>query len=550
MSRCARRATTPRVVERCRDARERRIRARASNARAVELLRWEDASSPTHFERAFPTGGRHRTELWTRAEASATGGEPVVGIMSPSCAALLELSREEANEATFAALAGGESAWRGGETRAHAYAGHQFGKWAGLLGDGRAITIGTVIESEELGAFEVQLKGAGKTAYSRYGDGRASLASALREFLASEAMACLRVRTTRALCVTATNDGVVRQTASNKTMLLPGGVLTRVFERCGALRFGTFEWPASRGDDETTRALADYVIACGSWMDGELESMGDDDAYGSFLCAVARRSGELVARWQSIGFVHGVMNTDNASILGLSLDYGPFGFMEAFDENYSPNVDDDTGMYVYSSQPSRMRWNVERLCDAFARIAPKSARRRALEAFDDALTKTLYAEYSKKFGVEIRDSRTYDEIVGRFHRVLARGRFDFTTSHRALGPFASCVVARGESATASTLAFEMFAHVRREEGVEEAFESDAALASAVSDFGRAYADALLRRPDVDPHERRLTQDASNPAIVPRAHVLDTVVRAACERDDWEPAREFLAALSSPYRDLA
>ena len=155
MSRCARRATTPRVVERCRDARRRRIRARASNGRAVERLAWEDASSPTHFERAFPTGGRHRTELWTRAEASATGGEPVVGIMSPSCAALLELSREEANEATFAALAAGESAWRGGETRAHAYAGHQFGKWAGLLGDGRAITIGTVIESEELGAFEV-----------------------------------------------------------------------------------------------------------------------------------------------------------------------------------------------------------------------------------------------------------------------------------------------------------------------------------------------------------------------------------------------------------
>lgn len=367
MSRCARRAATPRDY--VATARRRRTRARASTARPVELLRWEDASASTSFERAFPAGGRYRTELWTRAEASATGGEPVVGVMSSSCAALLELSCEEANEATFAALAGGESAWRK-RARANAYAGHQFGKWAGALGDGRCITMGTVL-SDDFGAFEVQLKGAGKTAYSRHGDGRASLRSALREFFASEAMAALGVRTTRALCVTATNDGVVRQTASNKTMLLPGGVLTRVFERCGALRFGTFEWPASRGDDDTTRALADYVIACGA-LDGELESVGCDDSYGSFLCAVARRSGELVAKWQAIGFVHGVMNTDNASVLGLTIDYGPFGFMEAFDEQYSPNVDDDTGMYVYASQPSRMRWNVERLCDAFARIARRA----------------------------------------------------------------------------------------------------------------------------------------------------------------------------------
>jgi len=546
MSRCARRTSTPRVLSRP-AARRHRTRARASNARPVELLRWEDASASTSFERAFPAGGRYRTELWTRAEASATGGEPLVGVMSQSCAALLELSCEEANEATFAALAGGESAWRK-RARANAYAGHQFGKWAGALGDGRCITVGTVL-SDDFGAFEVQLKGAGKTAYSRHGDGRASLRSALREFFASEAMAALGVRTTRALCVTATNDGVVRQTASNKTMLLPGGVLTRVVERCGALRFGTFEWPASRGDDDTTRALADYVIAYGA-LNEELESVGGNDSYGSFLCAVARRSGELVAKWQTIGFVHGVMNTDNASVLGLTIDYGPFGFMEAFDEQYSPNVDDDTGMYVYASQPSRMRWNVERLCDAFARIAPKNARRRALEAFDDAYEKTLYAEYSKKFGVEIRDSHTFDDIVGRFHQVLARGRFDFTTSHRALGPFATCVGARGESATAATLALEMFAHVRREEGVEDAFEPDNALASAVSDFGRTYAGALLRCADVDARERRVAQDASNPAIIPRAHALDAVARAACERDDWAPAQEFLAALSSPHRDFA
>jgi uncharacterized protein YdiU (UPF0061 family) len=229
------------------------------------------------------------------------------------------------------------------------YSGHQFGVWAGQLGDGRAILLGDLDGPE--GRMELQLKGAGKTPYSRMGDGRAVLRSSIREFLCSEAMAALGIPTTRALVVTGSNQRVMREnieTAAVVTRMAPSFV-----------RFGSFEHWHYRDRQDELRLLADYVI------DGfypELRAAANP--YKELLAEVTRRTARMIAHWQSVGFMHGVMNTDNMSILGLTLDYGPFGFMEAFDVNHICNHTDQGGRYSYANQVAVGHWNCYALGNA------------------------------------------------------------------------------------------------------------------------------------------------------------------------------------------
>ena len=550
--------------------RDRRRRVARVRSRGADDLAWDDdddAARVASLER------RSKTPLRVDARATPARGDPVVALFSRDVARAIGLDADEASDATFARRAAGEASWRGDDGGARgsawAYAGHQFGAFAGLLGDGRAIAVGSVagrreafesgVESDDARAsggdarVEVQLKGAGRTAYSRGGDGRATLRSSAREFVASEAMAALGVPTTRALCVAATNDGVTRATASASGYRLEaGGVLTRVSTRGGLVRFGSFEWPASRGDDEGVRALADYVVECsGAFGEDARRADGAVD-YGGFLRAVARKTGALAAKWQCVGFVHGVLNTDNMSVLGLTLDYGPYGFMEAFDYDYVSNASDDTGMYSYAKQPSAVRWNVDRLCDAFARVAPRGARAEALRAYDEAFEETTYAQYTKKFGVRVHDATSYGDVVARFHRALHRGRFDFTRSHRLLGAFATCVSARGEAMTAPALCVEMFAQISGEQGRDWASvaAADPALVAMIEDFGASYADAILNDDALgrDATARRSTQDSSNPAVVPRNHILARVIADGCDADDWRSARAFIDALATPFED--
>ena len=227
------------------------------------------------------------------------------------------------------------------------------------------MTLGRVRDA----AVDVQLKGAGRTPFSRNGDGRAVLRSSVSEYVASEAMFALGVPTTRALALVATNAGVVRSTASNASRLEPGAVVTRVAETF--VRFGSFQLPWSRRDFATTRKLADFVMdaSYGVFSAEELactRGVDYDDAYGAFVAAVARRTAISCARWQSVGFVHGVLNTDNMSVAGLTIDYGPFGFMEAYDVGYTPNQSDLFGdrMYSFANQPSAVRWNLERFLES------------------------------------------------------------------------------------------------------------------------------------------------------------------------------------------
>jgi len=447
-------------------------------------------------------------------------------------------SNDVEDDGEFASMASGNARWPSARPRACAYGGHQFGEWAGALGDGRAHTLG------RKNGFDVQLKGSGPTPFSRGGDGRAVLRSSIREYVASEAMGALGARTTRALALIATNAGVARMTAANAMRYEPGGVVVRVAE--SFLRFGSFELANARGDVALVQSLADD--AASAFADGEIERFRPkcDGTYGAFVCAVAARTGALVAKWQSLGFVHGVMNTDNMSVLGDTIDYGPFGWMERFDVGYTPNASDLQGerMYTYANQPKAGRWNVERLCDAFNRIASKRDRARALEAFDEAFANELYATFTRKFGCWIRDDDEY-EIVRAFHRILQRGAYDFTLSHRALGAFASAVLARGESATAPSLARDMFASVRRAQGRSGETTPDA-LAVQIAEFGARYAEILLSE-NGDPELIRAAQDSANPLYIPRNYLLQRAIVAA-EREDYEPVRELARVLERPYEE--
>ena len=512
-------------------------RARASSS----SIAFDDAHA---FVETFAASG-----LAVRCEPTAHGGEAVVVATSRSARALVGSSDEyddDDDEYGDADVLSGAAPWRGAKSYACAYGGHQFGQWAGALGDGRCVTLGRVRDAR----VDVQLKGAGRTPFSRNGDGRAVLRSSIREYVASEAMFALGVPTTRALALVATNAGVVRSTASNASRLEPGAVVTRVAETF--VRFGSFQLPWSRRDFATTRKLADFVMdaSYGVFSAEELactRGVDYDDAYGAFVAAVARRTAITVARWQSIGFTHGVLNTDNMSVAGLTIDYGPFGFMEAYDVGYTPNQSDLFGdrMYSFANQPSAVRWNLERFLESCDRLATRKDRARALEIFDEAFSAEIYATFTRKFGVWIRDDDEY-EIVRSFHRVLQRGAFDFTLSHRSLGAFASTVLARGESATAPALALDMFASVRRAQDGREDEAMDDALRLQIADFGAMYAEILLRERG-DPELIRAAQDSANPLYVPRNYLLQRVIESA-ERDDFEPLRALCATLEHPYRE--
>ena len=238
----------------------------------------------------------------------------------------------------------------GSEPLAQAYAGHQFGYFVPQLGDGRAILLGEVMARDGR-RYDVQLKGAGRTAFSRGGDGRAALGPVLREYIVSEAMAAMGVPTTRALAAVTTGEQVMRETP------LPGAVLTRVAS--SHLRVGTFQFFAARGDAEGVRLLADYAI-----QRHYPEAAQADKPYRAFLAGVVVRQARLVAQWMSLGFIHGVMNTDNTSISGETIDYGPCAFMEAYDPETVFSSIDRNGRYAYASQPGAMAWNLMRLAEA------------------------------------------------------------------------------------------------------------------------------------------------------------------------------------------
>lgn len=380
--------------------------------------------------------GRHRTDalpfensyaslppaFYTRLEPTPIPAPYLVGA-SAAAAELIHLDPAEFVQDRFVQAFAGNTILPGSTTLSAVYSGHQFGVWAGQLGDGRAILLGDVPSadaSNPSGRTELQLKGSGLTPYSRMGDGRAVLRSSIREFLCSEAMAALRIPTSRALCVIGSDMPVMRE------MPETSAVATRMAPTF--IRFGSFEHWFYNDRKSELKTLADYVI---NRFYPELRDAANP--YQAMLAEVTRRTAELMAQWQAVGFMHGVMNTDNMSILGLTIDYGPFGFMEAFDANHICNHSDRQGRYAYHMQPKIGQWNCFALGQALLPlIGEVEDAQAALEIYKSAFERKQDELLHAKLG--LRTVQADDEkLLDAMFALMQNNHVDFTLFFRRLG---------------------------------------------------------------------------------------------------------------------
>lgn len=342
---------------------------------------------------------------------------PQLVAFSPDVARLLDLEPECAGNPDFAAYFGGRKL-PGSEPIAMKYTGHQFGVYNPELGDGRGLLLGEVVNSRGE-RWDLHLKGAGKTPYSRFGDGRAVLRSCIREYLGSEAMHHLGIPSTRALCIVGSDEPVQREKIETGAMLL------RVADT--HIRFGHFEWLYHSGQPELLRILADYVIARHFPEYAEAA-----DRYTRFFQEVVRRTARLMAQWQLAGFAHGVMNTDNFSITGTTFDYGPFGFLDAYQPGFICNHSDYHGRYAWSQQPSVGLWNLNALAHALSGLIERDALIAALQDYQPQLIAVYSDGLRRKLG--LRTECTGDrELAIDFLELLSRNGADYTRSFRTLG---------------------------------------------------------------------------------------------------------------------
>jgi uncharacterized protein YdiU (UPF0061 family) len=413
-------------------------------------------------------------------------------------------------------LAGNRVA-EGSEPLAIAYAGHQFGHFVPQLGDGRANLLGEVAGRDGV-RYDIQLKGSGPTPFSRRGDGRAALGPVLREYIVSEAMAVLGVPTTRALAAVTTGEQVFREGA------LPGAVLTRV--AASHIRVGTFEYFAARRDVEGIRTLAKYAIARHYPEAAEAEQ-----PYRAFLDGVVERQARLVAQWMMLGFVHGVMNTDNTSISGETIDYGPCAFMEAYDPATVFSSIDSQGRYSYGNQPGIMLWNLTRLAESLLPLLEQEeGSEQGAVASAEAALNTFGAKYDAAWMAGMRrklglfTERDGDVLLAQdLLERMAANQVDFTLAFRRL-----CDAADGPEGDARVRA--LFAD------------------PAAYDVWAAGWRARLEEERVDPEERATAMRRVNPAFIPRNHLVEAALKAGVERQDFQPFEELLDVLSRPYEE--
>jgi uncharacterized protein YdiU (UPF0061 family) len=419
----------------------------------------------------------------------------------------------ELDEAIAAAIFAGNAVPEGANPISMAYAGHQFGAFVPQLGDGRAILLGEMVDRNGI-RRDIQLKGAGRTPYSRGGDGRAAVGPVIREYLVSEAMHALGIPTTRSLAAVTTGDHVYRETA------LPGAVLTRV--AASHIRVGTFQFFAARGDTDGLKALADYTI---DRLYPELK--GDASPYLALLSQVAARQALLVARWMHIGFIHGVMNTDNSSISGETIDYGPCAFMEAYDPATVFSSIDRAGRYAYQNQAGIAQWNLARLAETLLPLIDPDIDK-AVEAANQVMIDfaTLFRSHwlagmRRKIGLTVEESDD-EALVQSFLDLLQANEIDFTRGFRLLADAA-------------------------EENNEIGF-----LALFVEPSGPAQWLARWRertgREEISATDRAAAMRAVNPLYIPRNHLIEEAIKAAIETDNFTPFEALLDVLARPYED--
>lgn len=424
----------------------------------------------------------------------------------------LGLDLQGVDDERLAQVFGGQVIPIGAEPLAQAYAGHQFGHFNPQLGDGRALLLGEVIDREGQ-RRDIQLKGSGPTAFSRNGDGLAALGPVLREYIVSEAFAALGVPATRALAAVATGEQVVRET------MLPGAVFTRV--AASHIRVGTFQFFAAQGDEDAIRTLADHVI------DRHYpEARQAEKPYLAMLTMIAERQARLIARWLSIGFIHGVMNTDNMAISGETIDFGPCAFLDEYDPRKVFSSIDQRGRYAYANQPGIGQWNIARLAECLLPLIDAEeekaleAANGVLKAFGDVFQEDWLALFKSKLGIT-GDAEDDRQLVSDFLELMHQGEADFTLTFRALSR-----VAGGADVEALTEGFTV-----QQPGLSEWLTRWQARIEG----------------GCTPAERQAAMEAVNPALIPRNHRIEEAIAAAVY-DDFSFFHRLVNALANPYAE--
>jgi len=460
------------------------------------------AASPSAARWPFDNSyGRLPERFYARLEPTAVSAPHLIKLNRP-LALQLGLDPEMLASADGVAALAGNRLPDGAEPIALAYAGHQFGNFVPQLGDGRAVLLGEVVDITGT-RRDIQLKGSGPTPFSRRGDGRAALGPVLREYLISEAMHALGIPTTRSLAAVTTGDHVYRETA------LPGAVLTRVAS--SHIRVGTFQFFAARGDVEALRLLADHVI---------VRHYPKASGYRDLYEKVIARQAALVARWLLVGFIHGVMNTDNVSIAGETIDYGPCAFMDAYNPETVFSSIDQHGRYAYGKQPQIGGWNMARLGEALMPLfsddqdeALKQANE-SLQTYQPHFGRELMAGLRRKLGL-VTEQEGDSELAQDFLNILNDHGTDFTLAFRRLG-----------DGTARGL-----------------FEEPAAF-----DAWAGRWRARTASEQQDEATRHAAMHAVNPLYIPRNHRVEAALSAAIEDGDYGPFEELLTVLANPYEE--
>lgn len=513
----------------------------------VEELNWDNS-----FVRELPADPRNDNiprqvlhACYTKVLPSVPVNNPQLVAWSESVAELLELDPREFERPDFPLLFSGASPLVGAIPYAQNYGGHQFGMWAGQLGDGRAITLGEILNSKSQ-RWELQLKGAGKTCYSRFADGLAVLRSSIREFLCSEAMHGLGIPTTRALCLVTTGKDVMRDMFyDGNPKDERGAIVCRVAQ--SFLRFGSYQLHASRGkkDFEIVRVLADYAIR---YHFPHLENMtrsesislntgGEDKSavdltsnkYAAWAVEVAERTASMIARWQDVGFTHGVMNTDNMSVLGLTIDYGPFGFLDAFDPSYTPNTTDLPGRrYCFANQPDVGLWNIAQFTSALstAELLSDEEADYAMERYGDKFMDDYQAIMTRKLGLAKYNQKLISELL----KNMAIDKVDYTNFFRSLSNIKANPAIPEDQLLIPLKAVLVDIGIERKE--------------AWTSWVKSYIQELSTT-GISDEERKVSMNSVNPKYILRNYLCQIAIDAA-EQGDFGEVRQLLKVMQFPF----
>jgi len=492
------------------------------NTIKTEIYQPGDSSGREFFSELEFTNRYHQlSENFYEHQQPEDLKNPYLININPLMAEELGFDHKTIDQQQFAEFVSGNMLLDDAEPIASIYAGHQFGQFVPQLGDGRALLLGEVKNTENR-YWELQLKGSGKTPFSRNGDGRAVLRSTIREYLCSEAMAGLQIPTTRSLSIIGSDEEVYRES------LETGAVMLRMSP--SFIRFGSFELFASRGQDEQVKQLADFVI---KYYFSELISGSENEnIYQKFFKEVVIRTAELMAQWQAVGFAHGVMNTDNMSILGLTLDYGPFGFLDNYDSQFICNHSDHQGRYRFENQAYIGFWNLNCLARSLMTLISVEEAQQSLSLYESCYDSHYLALMQQKLGLLANagalHKQQHNKLVYSLLQLMEANQVDYTLFFRRL----SNITLLSEELIAPQDLLTMF---KDQKGLFQWFE----------EYRVVLAEQEQEQNDSN-EARKIKMDKINPKYVLRNYIAQLIIERVSEEKDFRFLQQWLGILQSPY----